>query len=302
MIGDHRLNEINQQDSAGPVCEVILDVDAGCQQCLPSPLLSVIVPAYNEPQTVGPTLDAVLAEETSKEVIIVDDGSDNETAQSIGAWAEANVELNTRTGRMLWLRLSRNTGKGAAIRHGLQFASGKYVVVQDADLEVQPSAYATLLGPLMNNHADLVIGRRRGLFFGSRILHAGGVWLLNQLVRFLYRYRVHDASCCFKVLSLKNMRAMRLESDGFEFCPEVIAKASGMGLRLAEVDVTYTPRSHGHGKKLKLVRDGIIAVKTLWHFRHWELPNSDESCEPQNDVMGSPGMPRDASEKPGASR
>lgn len=273
--------------------DVVVRIDA-------EPLLTLIVPVYNEQATVAAVLDAVTAEPTTKEIIVVDDGSSDGSDSAIGEWfissaawrepagsgsnvcgphadairltgPQADAERLTTTVRFIWIRHAENAGKGTAIRTALAFANGEYVVVQDADLEVSPSAYPTLLRPLLSGEADLVMGRRRGLMPRGRLFLASGVRLLNLTTRLLYQYRVADAACCFKVLARENLTEMRLECERFEFCPEVLAKAARMKLRLAEVDVEYKPRGDRSGKKLRLVKDGIAALQTLWRLRRWQL-------------------------------
>jgi hypothetical protein len=124
--------------------------------------------------------------------------------------------------------------------------------------------------PLLEGRADFVLGRRRNLLIRSTWTHGVGVLLLNLLVRGLYGYNVTDAACCFKVVPRHQLLAMDLEAKAFEFCPEVVAKASRLGLRLTQVDVDYAPRRMSEGKKLRLVSDGLDAVRTLWQYRHWE--------------------------------
>ena len=116
--------------------------------------------------------------------------------------------------------------------------------------------------------AEFAIGRRKQSRQNDRLLNVVGVWLLNILVSLIYGVRVSDEACCFKVLTTSNLRAMGLECERFEFCPEVVAKAARMGLRFAEVPVEYFPRSNDQGKKLRL-RDGFTAVRTLFRYRHW---------------------------------
>lgn len=232
-------------------------------------LLSVIIPAYNERETMSEVLDAVLRERSSKEIIVVDDGSQDGTDDIIGEWVDRNPNLNSHTDRLVWLRQTENRGKGAALRNAIRFAEGVYVVTQDADLEVDPSAYGELIEPLLKGEAAFVIGYRKSQFSPNRLFHAGGVWLLGRAVWLFYGYSVRDAACCFKVLSLNNLKNMKLSSSGFEICPELIAKSARMNLSLAQISVDYVPRSLKQGKKLRLIKDGLKSFITLWRYRTW---------------------------------
>ncbi|GAB6186273.1 glycosyltransferase family 2 protein [Thermopirellula anaerolimosa] len=252
------------------------------------PLLSVIVPVYNEARTIEEVLRRVLEVPYDKQVIVVDDGSTDRTPVALEKWkGHAQVVL---------LRHSDNRGKGAAIRTGLEHARARFVLIQDADLEYHPSDYGRLLQPLLAGQADVVYGsrrlgqkvfgrsehsdrNRRGLFWVDRwfgrlrelanpFYH--GVTVLNLLVRLLYRVRITDEATCYKVFPTEVLRAMELECERFEFCPEVTAKAARMGLRIVEVPIHYQGRSVREGKKIRF-RDGLAAMATLWKYRRWQL-------------------------------
>lgn len=233
------------------------------------PILSVVVPVFNESTTLTKAVERVLEEPTRKEVIIVDDGSDDGTAEILEEWGRNIFSLNDSTVRIVVLRHVENRGKGRAIRTALSVAEGQFVIVQDADLELSPSCYAALLAPLLSGTAQLVIGRRRRAG-GAGSIHAIGIAALGLVVRALYGYNVQDPACCFKVLSLDNLRRMDLDGERFEFCPEVIAKGARLGLKLQQVDVAYVPRRADEGKKLRLVKDGIKAIQTLLRNRRWQ--------------------------------
>jgi dolichol-phosphate mannosyltransferase len=234
------------------------------------PGISVIVPVYNECSTVTIALDSILEEGTRKEVIIVDDGSDDGTGQVLNEWIRSIPPLVGAAVRVILLKHSENRGKGRAIRTALEVARGEYVIVQDADLEVRPCCYAALLAPLVDGTAEFVMGCRWRHPMSRLSIHALGVVTLGLIVRSLYGYHVRDAACCFKVVSLENLRRMDLEADQFEFCPEVIAKASRLGLTLKQVDIDYFPRGVREGKKLRLVKDGTKALQTLLRYRQWQ--------------------------------
>ena len=239
---------------------------------LPSPCeafactLTVIVPVYNEERTLAEQLRRVEDAFPDKEVIIVDDGSTDNSAQILADWE------NHRGFRVL--RHLYNRGKGVAIRTALPHARGRFTIVQDADMENDPQDYDKLLRPLVVNYADVV--------YGSRYLRTGsksprwtvfrlGVVVLNVAVRLLYGVRLTDEATCYKVTSTAQLRRMNLECERFEFCPEFTAKACRLGLRIVEVPIRYTPRSIRNGKKLRL-GDGWHALATLWKWRSWGSP------------------------------
>jgi dolichol-phosphate mannosyltransferase len=279
------------ENSVRVMTDIVKNEAAGLVADTSVPCVSVILPVFNEVSTVAVALERVLEERTRKEVIIVDDGSHDGSEEIIEQFIRNLGTLDDRTVRIVFLKHMENEGKGRAIRTALQVARGRFVIVQDADLEVRPSCYAALLNPLVKSTAELVIGRRRRSLTRSLSLHAIGVAALGLIVRTLYGYQVRDAACCYKVLSLENLRRMNLQADRFEFCPEVIAKASKLGLTLHQVDVDYFPRGVDRGKKLRLVRDGIEAVLTLLRYRQWQpTPNNGLEPDASNVLSSEPGF------------
>jgi dolichol-phosphate mannosyltransferase len=219
--------------------------------------VSVIVPVYDEVAHVDELLQAIYASPAKKEIIIVDDGSTDGTREKLHAMPlpeHVTVVFH-----------ERNCGKGAAIRTGLQYARGEYVLIQDSDLEYDPQDYPTLLRPLELRAANVVYGVRpdrpeRGLRFFL------GAKFLTHLTNLLYGARIHDEATCYKVFRRSLLAQINLECRRFEFCPEVTAKICRMGEKIAEVPITYRPRSAGEGKKIRH-SDGWIAIWTLLHHR-----------------------------------
>lgn len=240
------------------------------------------MPVFNEAATLNELLQQVLAAPYGKQVVVVNDKSTDETPQILENWRDVStIEV---------LQHDRNRGKGAAIRTGLDRAIGQVVIIQDADLELDPSAYPDLIEPVLTDEVDFVIGSR---FLGqgkSPRLHRCGVRLLNVAVRWLYGTRLTDEACCYKAMRTETLRAMDLQCEGFEFCPEVVAKASRMQLRMREVPVEYHPRTSADGKKLRL-RDGAQALWTLWKWRHWSPdplpPFSPEPLREADEVIAA---------------
>ncbi len=263
------------------------------------PLVSVIVPVYNEARTVDALLRRVCVGPypyPEKEIVIVDDGSSDATPEVLRRWrCEPGLSV---------LRHSRNFGKGAAIRTGLEHARGHFTIIQDADLEYDPEDYTRLIEPLKRGDAQVV--------YGSRYLHGGpagrghwntfrlGVSALNLWVRVLYGIRLTDEATCYKAFPTSVLRAMELECTGFEFCPEVTAKACRLGLAIREVSVRYAPRALRDGKKIRW-RDGLIAFAVLWKWRKWRA-HSAHNGVPAVLLSGERGFGRTVRSTAGESR
>jgi glycosyltransferase involved in cell wall biosynthesis len=234
------------------------------------PLLTVIVPVYNEVQTLETILERVYDSPVNKQIIVVDDGSTDGTAELLRQLAECSpIEAHFH---------GTNRGKGRAIRTALEFAQGQYTIIQDGDLEYDPQDYHKLLEPLLSGEADVVYGsrylNRRNSFSGRRTFDLG-VKLLNFVVWLLYSKRISDEATCYKLFSTDVLRAMDLQCKRFEFCPEVTAKACRSGLRLHEVPIRYMHRSVTDGKKVRL-SDGLEAITTLYKYRNWNCSCSVE--------------------------
>jgi glycosyltransferase involved in cell wall biosynthesis len=219
--------------------------------------VSVIVPVFNEVAHVHELLRAIHASPVKKEIIIVDDGSTDGTRERLQAMPVADD--------VTVVFHEKNCGKGAAIRTALEYARGEYVLIQDSDLEYDPQDYPALLLPLQQDQANVVYGVRpdrpgRGLRFFL------GAKLLTHLTNLLYRAGIHDEATCYKVFRRSLIAQIDLRCQRFEFCPEVTAKLCLMGERIAEVPISYMPRSAGEGKKIRH-SDGWLAIWTLFRYR-----------------------------------
>ena len=232
--------------------------------------LSVIIPVYNEESTVGELLEAVLAVRIPKEVIVVDDGSRDRTIDIVRQKAAAtdqvvNIQLN-----------EVNVGKGAAIRRGLLHITGDVVLIQDADLELDPNEYHLIMEPFERGEADVVYGsrfRNRGYFryyrqipFVSRLVN----WLLAGTVNLFWpSARITDEATAYKAFRADLIKSLPLKCNGFEFCPEVTARILNRGVRIKEVPISYHPRTVAEGKKVTW-KDGVKAFYTLFKYRFLE--------------------------------
>ena len=237
------------------------------------PVLTVIVPVFNEVSSLEMILKRVAESEYSKQIIVVDDGSTDGSAEEI-ARLENPPEVEA-------LYHDKNRGKGAAIRTALEHAVGKFTIIQDADLEYDPDDYPKLIKPLLADEADVVYGSRylnAASGFAGRARFDWGVKLLNVVVRVLYGVKVTDEATCYKAFSTRALQSMDLECERFEFCPEVTAKTCLLKLRLKEVPISYSPRSTLEGKKIRL-KDGIEALKTLWKYRRWKASKPVQSTQ-----------------------
>jgi dolichol-phosphate mannosyltransferase len=219
--------------------------------------VAVVVPVYNEAAHVHELLQAIHASPVKKEIIIVDDGSTDGTREILQALPASDA--------MTIVFHERNYGKGAAIRTALSYAHGEYILIQDSDLEYDPQDYPALVKPLETGRANVVYGVRpdrpeRGLQFFL------GAKLLTYLANLLYGADIHDEATCYKVFRRSLLEQVKLECHRFEFCPEVTAKLCRMGEKIAEVPISYNPRSAVDGKKIR-PSDGWLAIWTLIRYR-----------------------------------
>jgi dolichol-phosphate mannosyltransferase len=237
--------------------------------------VSVIVPVYNEAAHIDELLQAIHASPVKKEIVIVDDGSTDGTREKLQALAPSDD--------VTVVFHERNYGKGAAIRTALAYARGEYILIQDSDLEYDPQDYPALLKPLAEGKANVVYGVRpdrpeRGLRFFL------GAKLLTHLTNILYGAGIHDEATCYKVVRRSLLAQVQLECHRFEFCPEVTAKLCRMGEKIAEVPISYHPRSAMEGKKIRH-SDGWQAIWTLIRYRftprrRWQQTASDRPPAP----------------------
>src|SRR5712671_1830265 len=223
--------------------------------------LSVVMPVYNERATLRESIRRVLAMPIDIELLCVDDGSRDGSREIL-------EELQLKHSQIRALLQPHNMGKGAALRRGIQEATGDFVVIQDADLEYDPSEYPTLLAPLRQGKADVVYGSR---FLGSgphRVLyfwHSVGNWLLTLLSNCLTNINLSDMETCYKAFRREIIQSIPIEENRFGFEPEITVKVAKRGLRIYEVGISYWGRTYEEGKKIGW-KDGIRAIYCLLKY------------------------------------
>ncbi|MCK5321656.1 MAG: glycosyltransferase family 2 protein [Candidatus Aenigmarchaeota archaeon] len=226
-------------------------------------VLSVIVPAYNEEETIVEILEKVNAVNISglgvkKEIIVVDDGSSDST----------NKILKKRKDLYTKLVRKKNGGKGSAIRRGIKEINGDFFIIQDSDLEYDPEEYSKLLKPLIAGKADAV--------YGNRFKKASNKWkiphhyfgnkILSLIISVLYFRNIGDMETCYKCVNSDVIKSIKLRENGFRIEPEITAKLIKKGCRIMEVPINYSPRSFEEGKKINW-RDGIKAFFAIVKYR-----------------------------------
>jgi len=220
--------------------------------------LSVVMPVYNERATLREVVGRVLGVPLEIELLCVDDGSSDGSREIL-------AELQQKHPQIRALLQPRNMGKGAALRRGIQEATGDFVIIQDADLEYDPSEYPHLLEPLIQGRADVVFGSR---FLGGgphRVLyfwHSVGNWILTLLSNCLTNINLTDMETCYKVFRREVIQAIPLEENRFGFEPEITVKVARRKLRIYEVGISYSGRTYEEGKKIGW-KDGVRALYCL---------------------------------------
>jgi glycosyltransferase involved in cell wall biosynthesis len=232
------------------------------QGVLADPLLSVVMPVFNEIDTVEEMIRRVLAVPVRTQLIVVDDCSTDGTRDLLN-------RLQTELDFTLFLQ-PRNQGKGSALRRGFEAIAGEIVVIQDADLEYSPEEFPQLIDLICQGRADVVYGSR---FLGRHrvflFTHYAGNRLITLVTNLLYNTMLTDMETCYKVMRAEVLQSMQLRSDGFGIEPELTAKIFKRGYRVYEVPITYDGRGYQEGKKITW-RDGVVALWVLLKYRFTE--------------------------------
>lgn len=238
------------------------------------PVLSIVIPAYNEGAFIRTLLEKILAVNTekigfTKEIIVVDDGSKDKTG-----------EVARSFGGVTCFTQVPNQGKGKAVQRGIREATGDYILIQDADLEYEPEDYLPILAALKETNTDVVYGSRTlgsarnhpgfTLFPGRHPQQSFGPWLAGVLLTLWtaiwFGIWITDTLTAYKLFPAAAVKKMKLKTSGFETDHEITARLARLGQKIVEVPISYYPRSVEEGKKIK-PSDGLIAVWTLVRFR-----------------------------------
>ncbi len=220
--------------------------------------LSILLPVYNEEDNLPRLLERLFAVALDKEIIAVDDCSRDRSPAILDQYAGENLIV---------ARHAVNQGKGAAVRTGLAHATGEYVIIQDADNELDPNDIPRMLEPVLQGKAKVVYGARDlrvqswSNFLGNK--------MLTLVTNLLFGARVTDMETCYKLMPTEVMRSLRLESHGFDIEPEITAKLARAGYRIYEVPISYHPRVEH--KKMRPIRDGFRAVRALFKYRFADM-------------------------------
>ncbi len=233
--------------------------------------LSIIIPVYNEENTVIKLLDRLKKENTpniKKEIIVVDDGSIDSTPTLLQKYIKTNKSIKL-------LKHDKNSGKGSAVKTGIKKATGDYILIQDADLEYHPKYIKDLVKPILENKAKVVYGTRIKRAPNLKdeektsqfLLHYLGNRFLSLITSILYKQWITDMETCYKLFPKKAMNNIKLNARGFELEPEVTAKLLKKGYKILEIPIKASPRGYNEGKKINTIRDGSIALWSLIKYR-----------------------------------
>jgi glycosyltransferase involved in cell wall biosynthesis len=225
----------------------------------PHPCLSVVVPCFNEESTIATLVAQVLASPWVAQVVVVDDGSSDRSREILAGLTDPRVTVVLH---------ERNRGKGAALRTGFSRATADFVVVQDADLEYDPSEYGVLLEPLLDDRADVVFGSRFLSGRPHRVLyfwHSMGNRFLTLLSNMFTDLNLTDMETCYKCFRRSVIQSIEIEEDRFGFEPEITAKLARGKFRIYEVGISYSGRTYAEGKKIGW-RDGVRAIYCIVRY------------------------------------
>lgn len=221
------------------------------------PLLSVIVPVYNEKKTIKEILEKIQSVPVDKEIIVVNDGSFDGTDKILRDMQYGNLKV---------IHHPTNRGKGAAFLTGLSNATGEFVIIQDADLEYEPNDYLQMVRVINETGADLILGARFLKGHVGLFVHRVGNRLLTGLLNLLFNSQLNDYATCYKFARRTTWESLNLKAGGFDIEAEMICKALKNKKHILEVPISYYPRTYKAGKKIRW-SDGIWAIFYIFKYR-----------------------------------
>ena len=224
--------------------------------------LTIVIPVYNEKETIHDIIEAVSVTPYRKEIIVVDDASNDGTGDLLAAMQRDGLKIITH---------ERNQGKGAALQTGFTYATGDIIIIQDADLEYDPDEYPVLLRPILDGKADVVYGSRFAGHGAHRVLyfwHYVGNRFLTLLSNLFTNINLTDMETCYKVFTREALAGVRIKEKRFGFEPEITAKMARKKLRIYEVPISYYGRTYEQGKKINW-KDGVRALWCILKYNLW---------------------------------
>lgn len=223
-------------------------------------MLSVIIPVYNEKNTIVELIKKIQAVPLEKEVIVINNASTDGTKELLEKINEPNIRV---------MHHQVNKRKGGAVIEGLKAAKGEFAIIQDGDLEYDPQDYLKLIEPLIKKEADMVLGSRFYIKRSGLPLHRLGNQFLTGLLNFLFKSNINDYATCYKMARLETYRSLKLKTTGFDIDVEIICRVLKRNLRISEVPISYYPRNFKEGKKIRFI-DGIWAIFSIFKYRFFD--------------------------------
>ena len=234
-------------------------------------LISIIIPCYNEKNTILKLLNKVKNQKINKQIIVIDDSSTDGTTNIL--------KKNFKKKGFKLISHKKNLGKGAAIKSAKKYIKGDIVIIQDADLEYDPKDYRKLILPIIKKKTKVVYGSRvlnkkkySNRNFSSKF-RVFANYILTLISNFINSQKLTDAHTCYKVFDAKLFKKIKLQENDFSFCPEITTKVSNLKEKILEVPIKYKGRSYEKGKKIQF-KDGFLALKTLFKHKYFnEIKN-----------------------------
>ena len=229
-------------------------------------VLTIIIPCFNEIKTIDKIVNKIKKQKIRKQIILIDDLSTDGTKQIIRKIIYRKVD------KVIYHK--KNLGKGACIKSGIKHAKGQIILIQDADLEYSPSDYKKLIKPILSKKTNVVYGSRvlnKNRYSDhnfSSIFRVVANHILTLFSNLLNNQKLTDAHTCYKVFKKDIIKKIKLEENGFSFCPELTTKIGLIKEKIFEVSISYKGRSYGEGKKINF-KDGIHAVITLIYYKYF---------------------------------